>query len=124
MQVFMNRKTAPSILTVDLGAITANYRLFQEMTDADVAAVIKADAYGTGAAPVFKALRKAGCGTFFVATPDEAMELRALDNDAQIMVLGGLYEGAEDFYASRGIIPVLNSMQECRRWAKTASAFG
>lgn len=116
--------TSPSVLTIDLGALADNYRLFKSMTDADVAGVIKADAYGTGAVPVFKALRKAGCGTFFVATPDEAIELRALDDSAQIMVLGGLYEGAEDFYAARGIIPVLNSVEESARWAKTAGTFG
>ena len=116
--------TAPCVLTVDLKALTANYKLLQSMTKADVAGVIKADAYGTGAVPVFKALRKAGCGTFFVATPEEAMELRSVDDAPQIMVLGGLYEGAEDFYAARGIIPVLNSMEECERWAKTAGTFG
>lgn len=89
--------TYPSILTVDLAALASNYRLFLDITSADVAGVIKADAYGCGAVPVFKALRKAGCGTFFVATPEEAMQLRDIDADAQIMVLGGLYEGAEDF---------------------------
>ena len=115
--------TSPSILTVDLKALASNYRLFRDMTNADVAGVIKADAYGCGAVPVFKALRKAGCGTFFVATPDEAIQLRDVDPDVQIMVLGGLYEGAEDFYASRGLTPVLNSMEECARWAKTAGRF-
>lgn len=116
--------TFPSVLSIDLRAVAANYRQLQGMTGADVAGVIKADAYGCGAVPVFKALRKAGCGTFFVATPDEAIELREQDSGAQIMVLGGLYEGAEDFYAGRGIIPVLNSMDDCRRWAKTAGTFG
>lgn len=115
--------TSPSILTVDLGALASNYRLFRDSTNADVAGVIKADAYGCGAVPVFKALRKAGCGTFFVATPEEAMQIRDVDADVQIMVLGGLYEGAEDFYASRGLTPVLNSVEECARWAKTAGRF-
>ena len=32
-------------------------------------AVVKADAYGLGAAHVIPALAAEGCGTFFVATP-------------------------------------------------------
>jgi len=111
---------APSILTVSLKSIAANYKKVQSITDAAIAGVIKADGYGCGAAEVHGALHKAGCRTFFVATPDEAAAIRMKDADSQIMVLGGLYEGAEEFYAGRGIIPVINSMEEARRWAALA----
>lgn len=119
-----NPNAAPAILRVNLAALAANYRLLKSKTDATVAGVIKADAYGLGVEPVFKTLLKEGCGLFFVATPDEAMKLRAHDARAEIMILGGLYEGAEDFYASRGLTPVLNSLEECERWAETAGRYG
>jgi alanine racemase len=118
-----NPNTAPAILRINLAALAANYRLLKSRTEATVAGVIKADAYGLGVEPVFKTLLKEGCGMFFVATPDEAMKLRAHDARAEIMVLGGLYEGSEDFYASRGLTPVLNSLEECKRWADTAGRF-
>ncbi len=118
-----NPSAAPAILRVNLAALAANYRLLKSKTEATVAGVIKADAYGLGVEPVFKTLLKEGCGMFFAATPDEAMKLRANDARAEIMVLGGLYEGAEDFYASRGLTPVLNSLEECQRWADTAGRF-
>ena len=70
---------APTILTIDLGALKRNYRLLASRAGpAECAAVVKADAYGLGIGPVAGALRDAGCRTFFVATLDEALALRAL----------------------------------------------
>lgn len=115
-----NHALAPAILTIDLQALADNYKKIQKMSEAAVAGVVKADAYGCGMLPVVKALYKAGCRHFFVATPEEAFALREADKDSQIFVLGGLYEGAEDFYAGRGVIPVLNSMKEAARWSALA----
>lgn len=112
--------TAPAILTIDLKAIADNYRRIAGMTDAAVAGVVKADAYGCGMLPVAKALYNSGCRHFFVATPEEAFALRAQDDTSQIFVLGGLYSGAEEFYAGRGIIPVLNSREQVERWSAIA----
>ena len=66
-------------LIVDLDALRANYlSLCERVTGRTVAAVVKANAYGLGVQEVAPALAAAGCGTFFVATVDEALELRAL----------------------------------------------
>lgn len=112
--------TAPTLLTVNLDALRDNYILFKSMTSADVAGVLKADAYGCGAEKVFEALRAEGCGEFFVATPDEAIALRAINKDAEIYVLGGVYKGAEKEYQANDLIPVLNSLHEIKRWAAQA----
>ena len=64
---------ATGVLTVDLDAIVANWRRLEKTAvPAECAAVIKANAYGCGTAPVAGALAAAGCKTFFVATLDEA----------------------------------------------------
>lgn len=115
---------APAVLNISLESLAANYRLFKSMTGADVAGVIKANAYGTGALPVFKALRAEGCTHFFIATPDEAAQLRSADSAANLYVLGGLYKGAEDFYAAQNITPVLSSPGDVERWAATAKKSG
>ena len=54
---------AGAVLTIDLDAIIANYRLLAgKLTDdALPAAVVKADGYGLGAGPVGVALAGAGC---------------------------------------------------------------
>lgn len=84
-------------LTIDLAAIAANWRHFAAIGPAEAAAVVKADAYGCGAAAVGPALRRAGCAQFFVATGPEARALRralapvdaTLGAEAAIYVLGG-----------------------------------
>ena len=70
--------TATGVLTVDLDAIVANWRKLEKTAvPAECAGVVKADAYGCGAAEVAGALSRAGCKTFFVATTDEARVVRA-----------------------------------------------
>src|SRR5262252_1108406 len=80
------------VLTVDLDAIVANWRKLEKtVVPAECSAVIKADAYGCGTAPVARALHKAGCKTFFVATLEEARAARAAVPTATIYVLGGFF---------------------------------
>ena len=79
------------VLTIDLDALVANWRKLEKTAvPAECSAVIKANAYGCGTAPVARALAKAGCKTFFVATPDEAATARAALPSAAIYVLNGL----------------------------------
>ena len=118
----MSSDFALATLTVSQAAIATNYKLFQSKSKADVAGVLKADGYGTGAAQAFKTLRKAGCKNFFIATPDEGEELRKLDKDAAIFMLGGLPEGAEDFVVAQNIIPILSSLEEIARYNAFAKA--
>jgi alanine racemase len=109
---------AHALLTIDLGAIVANWRLLHAKHPSG--AVIKADGYGLGARPVAAALAKAGCRDFFVATPDEALALRDTIPDAALVVLGGLFAGAEPDYATHGIIPALGSLAEIDAWSALA----
>ena len=53
--------TATGVLTVDLDAIVANWRKLEKTAvPAECAGVVKADAYGCGAAQVARALAGAG----------------------------------------------------------------
>ncbi len=113
--------TAPALLTVDLGALAANYRYFCDLAapGAAVAGVIKADGYGLGMPKVLAALENQDCPFYFVATPDEALAVRALTKKP-VAVLGGLYHGAEDSYVHHRLVPVLNSLEEIGRWQEQA----
>jgi alanine racemase len=109
---------AGATLTVDLGAIRANYRLLRSRLGATVcAAVIKADTYGLGAAAVAPALAAEGCRQFFVAHLDEALALRPLLPVAEIFVLNGLPPGAEADCAGHRVTPVLISLAQIDAWA-------
>ena len=58
-----------SCLTIDLGAIIANWRYIDSLssTTTTTAAMVKANGYGLGAKNVAEALANAGCTEFFVA---------------------------------------------------------
>lgn len=109
-------------LTIDLDALVENYRLLQRRAaPARVAGVVKADAYGLGASRVGKALWGAGCRTFFVALPQEGINLRAALPDAEIYILNGTFgpEAAPAFAAHR-LMPVIGSPADISCW----EAFG
>ena len=105
-------------LTIDLDAIATNWRTLQAHGDgAECAAVVKADAYGTGLERTGPALAKAGCKTFFVAHLGEGERLRHVLPDATIYVLNGLPEGSAAHYAQSALRPVLGSGEEITEWA-------
>ena len=72
--------------TIDLDAIASNWKALDQLSGtAETAAVIKADAYGHGAAKVGRKLLDTGCRSFFVATIAEGVDVR----DALLPVLVG-----------------------------------
>lgn len=118
---------AGGLLTIDLDAIRANYRLLRERlgTATHCGCVVKADGYGMGAARIAAMLADEGCRWFFVAHLAEARTLRAvLPNDARVVVLHGPTPGAEANFADRGILPVLNSPEQVAAWSALGRARG
>lgn len=116
---------AGAILTIDLGAIADNYRLLcRRLGAVACAGVVKADAYGLGAAEVAPALWAAGCRSYFTATLDEGLALREALPKAEILVLNGLVRGAEMEYRGHALLPVLNSLDEIVGWSAAARAAG
>ena len=114
---------AGAILTIDLDAVCANYRLLGErFGGAEVAAVVKADAYGLGADRIAPALARAGCGTFYVALIDEGIRLRRVLEDAEIHVLGPILPESLDAFAEYRLIPALNSLTDVEAWAGADAA--
>ncbi|MCB1439303.1 MAG: alanine racemase [Nitratireductor sp.] len=104
-------------LTIDLGAIAENWkRLDRKSGKAETGAAVKADAYGLGARQVVPALLKAGCRTFFVATPAEGAEVRKLAPKSDIVVLNGFDPALGNLFKSKKLTPVLNSLADMVAW--------
>src|SRR5499427_3480396 len=100
--------TATGMLIVDLDAIVSNWRKLEKTAvPAECAAVVKADAYGCGAPQVARALHKAGCRTFFVATLEEARAVREAVPEPAIYVLGGYFQNTGEHYARINCRPVI-----------------
>ncbi len=112
---------AAGVIIVDLGALADNWRALKaHVAPAACAAVVKADAYGVGAAHVIPTLNCAGADTFFVATLDEARQARALAPSSTIYVLDGVLPGSAAALSEANVIPVISSLLEAKEWAGLA----
>ncbi len=121
-------RRAGAILTVDLGAIAANWRGLRDAGRAggrpiDCAAVLKADAYGTGAVVVGPRLAAEGCKQFFCAHIEEGIALRRVLPDLPIYVLNGLLAGTEGDFVEHDLTPVLNHLGQLNAWRAAAQRF-
>ncbi|MFZ5781474.1 MAG: alanine racemase [Pseudomonadota bacterium] len=121
-------RRAGAILTVDLGAIAANWRGLRDAGRAtgrmiDCAAVLKADAYGTGAAIVGPRLAAEGCRQFFVAQLEEGIALRKVLPEHPICVLNGLLPGTEGDFVEHELTPALNHLGQLNAWRAAAQRY-
>lgn len=121
-------RRAGAVLTIDLGAIAANWRGLRDAGRAggrpvDCAGVLKADAYGTGAALVGPRLATEGCKQFFVAHIDEGIELRRAVSTHPIYVLNGLLAGTEGDFVEHDLTPVMNHLGQLNAWRAAAQRF-
>ena len=116
---------ATGLITIDLDAVQANWRALAALVaPAECAAVVKADAYGLGAAKIVPGLARAGCRTFFVATPEEGHAARLLVPEARLFALDGLFPGAAPLLLGADVAPVLSSLAEVEDWAREAARVG
>ena len=112
------------IVTIDVTQVADNWKsLARHVGPAECGAVVKADAYGLGAARVIPALVRAGCKTFFIATPSEAEEARARAPNGILYALDGLIPGAARDFVRLGVRPVLSTLSEAESWAEQCRRF-
>lgn len=104
-------------ITIDLAALAGNWRRLAAAAEkAECSAVVKADAYGTGIEPAVGALSRAGCTTFFVATPAEGERVRGVTPSAVVYVLAGFDEDWASCFARSDLRPVINSVEQLDAW--------
>ena len=105
-------------LDIDLSALAANFRTLQACQPrAEIAPVVKADAYGLGARRIAERLLREGARTFFVARRDEGLRLRtAIGAGPVIYVLDGLEDPA--VFAAHDLRPVLNTPAQVALWGQ------
>ncbi|RXH52100.1 alanine racemase [Kurthia gibsonii] len=109
----------PTTARVDLTAIQKNIEGLRNHlhTDAEIIAVVKANAYGHGDVEVSKAAIEAGVTMLAVATPDEALHLREVLSETPILVLGAVPISFVPFAAKEHITLTVFSMD----WLEAAS---
>ncbi len=106
------------LLTINLGALVANWQALDAMSDSqtETAAVVKANGYGLGAPSVGRSLAKAGARTFFVAVAQEGAILRtALGSGPTINVFSGHMAGDTNVIRDADLVPMINSVDQMLR---------
>lgn len=96
---------------INLENAICNLEQIRKYTDANVIAVVKADAYGHGAVDLAKAYQSAGVDCFAVACLNEAIELREAGIEKDILILGATPEEGLSLAAQYGISQTVFSME-------------
>ena len=95
-------------MEVDLAALARNVEAVRALAPhAEILAVVKANAYGHGAAVIAKALERQRVKMLAVALIEEGIELRNAGVRAPILVLGGSYEGGYELLVAHQLTPTV-----------------
>jgi len=100
---------SPSWAEVSLDALRQNFRAVRQHVGENVAicAVVKADAYGHGAAACAGALESEGASWFGVTGTEEAMALRRAGIKARLLLMTGIWKGEEDEVVASNLTPTV-----------------
>src|ERR671930_1164459 len=112
-----------TVADVDLDAIAANVAALRRRGDADVIAVVKADAYGHGAEAVAETCFEARAVMVAVATVEEGLALREAGVNGPILVLLGATDSSEVAHAvAQDLVLVVWDVDRTRAISEAATA--
>jgi alanine racemase len=120
----------PTVARVDLDAIRHNCRAIAADLSSPgrpaprIIAVVKANAYGHGAAQVGRALEEAGAAMLACADIEEAVELRQAGVRAPILVFGALSVSHLDGVFEYGLTPTISTPGAARALQAAAASRG
>ncbi len=117
---FSPRRTAARI---DLSAIAGNFRTIRERSGQRVLAVVKANAYGHGAAAVARALEEGGANFFCVAIAEEGIELRRAGIRSPILLLNFADPRDAPLHRAFGLTPALWSLEQMRAFSAATAGW-
>jgi alanine racemase len=101
--------TSSNWAEVSLDALRQNFRAVRKHVGerVGICAVVKADAYGHGAAACAQALESEGAPWFGVTGTEEAMALRQAGIKARLLLMTGIWKGEEDEVVANRLTPVV-----------------
>ncbi|MBR2010363.1 MAG: alanine racemase [Clostridia bacterium] len=121
-----------ALAKIDVAALAANFislhtyaaRAVTGAKPPRTIAVVKANAYGHGTAQAVPAFSRAGCDFFAVATLEEAIEVRLLAPDADILILGYTPPRRAADLARYDLTQTVFSSEYALELSKNATVFG
>ncbi|GHU46673.1 alanine racemase [Clostridia bacterium] len=110
---------------INTDALAHNISVLRECAgEADIIAIVKANAYGHDVSIAVPYLAELGIGRFGVATADEGLLVRRLAPSAGIMILGHVHESLYPEIISAGIIPAVCSTRAAAALSEYAARAG
>jgi len=126
----VGERVRPTVARVDLGSLKANYRAIVEHLARErpaaapgVIAVVKANAYGHGAAQVGRALEDAGADLLACADIEEGAALRTAGVRAEILIFGALSVSDLDGLFDCRLTPTISSPGAARAVQAAAARY-
>ncbi|MEZ4412650.1 MAG: alanine racemase [Gemmatimonadales bacterium] len=101
---------------IDLGALVANARTVLSVSGSRLLPMVKANAYGIGAAAATHALEAVDPWGYGVVTPEEGLALRREGIRRPIVVFGPLSPEGMDHCLRGDLRPVIGDLEQLRRW--------
>ncbi len=122
----MDTSVRPTEARISFRALASNVRLLREAIGPRVAmaAVVKADAYGHGAARVARLLEGLGVWGFGVATVEEGRELRQAGVRAPVLVMGAAYGQDHEEVVAADLIPMVGVPEDVALFSAAARRQG
>ena len=106
---------------ISIDALHHNYRTVREHIDADVDILcsLKSNGYGLGAGQVAGYLSRAGADGFAVGSLRDALEIRAHNATARILLYGGIAIECADIVAANKLSVTLSNLHDIELWGRT-----
>ena len=107
---------------IDTDALAYNLKSIRNKAGSDrrMAAVVKANAYGHGLIPLIKTFKENGADQFAVAALNEALELRKILPEDDILVLGILPPGSEEISVKAGLQHAVSTAEKAEALSEAA----
>ena len=112
----------PTWVEIDLEAIAQNTHSVLSVSQTALMAVVKANAYGFGAAEVAKTVLRAGAAQLAVARYGEAAVLRQAGIAAPLLVFGMTTDAEADAAIAEQVTLTIHSLENARQLAARAAA--
>lgn len=121
--------TFPELTTyaqINFDALDHNVRALQAHIgpSVELIGVVKANAYGHGAAPVGRVAVASGMTRLAVARPDEGIQLRRAGIDVPILVMGYTIPAEARLYAEHRLTATVNTLETAEELSARAGALG
>ena len=126
LREYLTRYHRPVWAEIDLDGVAQNMREFRRILppQTEMMAVVKADAYGHGAARVAQAALQSGAAWLAVALVEEGICLRRRGISAPILLLGVSAPGTERAVFAHDLRPAICSVESARRFSECGAMTG